>query len=200
LDEPITSRKYKIGLIYCLCDRIWKICQNDEDKTTEIVKLKKILARNNYPDDIINKEVDKFVKRRNANNEPDNNEQQPKEKKFIVLPFTNKKADVFAQKLNKLVTTNFPNIDFIVAFKTPNDIGKMFPFKDNIRDVEKQSLVIYRIKCETCNADYIGKSKRILQLRIDEHNDEKKNQSAVQVHWSEYPTSTQTSTQTTSKS
>jgi len=64
----------------------------------------------------------------------------------------------------------------------------MFPFKDNIRDVEKQSLVIYRIKCETCDADYIGKSKRILLLRIDEHNDEKKNQSAVQVHRSEYPT------------
>jgi TolB-like protein len=79
-------------------------------------------------------------------NNPNNN--RKKRSSTVVLPFTNKKADVFAQKLNKLVTTNFPNIDFIVAFKTPNDIGKMFPFKDNIRDVEKQSLVIYRIKCE----------------------------------------------------
>ncbi len=30
----LTSRKYKISLIYCLCDRIWKICQDQTDHET----------------------------------------------------------------------------------------------------------------------------------------------------------------------
>jgi hypothetical protein len=36
----LTSRKYKISLIYCLCDRIWKICSNTEEREIEIKKLK----------------------------------------------------------------------------------------------------------------------------------------------------------------
>jgi hypothetical protein len=56
-----------------------------------------------------------------------------------------------------------------VAFKTPNEIGKMFPFKDKVTDPILQSLVVYRIKCKTCNAEYIGKTERILIHRIKEH-------------------------------
>jgi len=62
----------------------------------------------------------------------------------------------------------------------------MFPFKDNIKETQKRSLVIYKIKCETCEAEYIGKTKRILKLRIDEHNNSDK--SAVHLHRKEHPT------------
>ena len=48
-------------------------------------------------------------------------------------------------------------------------LGKMFPFKDNIKNVEDRSMVVYNIKCVACNAQYIGKTKRILKLRLDEH-------------------------------
>jgi hypothetical protein len=30
-------------------------------------------------------------------------------------------------------------------------------------------MVVYNIKCVACNAQYIGKTKRILKLRLDEH-------------------------------
>jgi len=32
-----------------------------------------------------------------------------------------------------------------VAFKAPNEIGKKFPFKDNIKEIQEQSLVVYKI-------------------------------------------------------
>jgi len=189
----LTSRKYKIGLIYCLCDRIWKICQSNEQRMIEVKKLKAILTKNEYPDEIIDKEINKFTKRKETETTTTQNEtqsEQPiqpsKQKRFLVLPYANKKADVFASKLTKLVTNNFPDVDFKVAFKAPNEIGKMFPFKDNIKETQKRSLVIYKIKCETCEAEYIGKTKRILKLRIEEHNNSDK--SAVHLHRKEHPT------------
>ena len=79
---------------------------------------------------------------------------------------------------------NYPNVELRVAFKTPNEIGKLFPFKDRIRSNLQQSNVIYRIKCQTCNADYIGKTVRILQYRVNEHKNPKLN-SAIQKHLEE---------------
>ena len=63
-----------------------------------------------------------------------------------------------------------------VAFKAPNEIGKKFPFKDNIKEIQEQSLVVYKIKCQTCNEIYIGKTERILAHRI------KNIESAIQSH------------------
>ena len=31
----LTSRKYKVGLIKCLLNRIWKICSTDNDRAAE---------------------------------------------------------------------------------------------------------------------------------------------------------------------
>ena len=50
-----------------------------------------------------------------------------------------------------------------------------------------QSLVVYRIKCETCGQEYIGKTERILAHRIKEHNNPK-SESAIQTHKKENPT------------
>ena len=63
----LTSRKYKISLIYCLCDRIWKICQDQEEREAEFNKLKQTLLRNEYPAHIIDKEIAKFISNRSIN-------------------------------------------------------------------------------------------------------------------------------------
>ena len=106
--------------------------------------------------------------------------EQPKSKisRFLVLSFVSRKAEGFAKKLQHLVKEHYLQVDFNVAFKTPDEIGKHFPYKDNIGTNEGRSLVVYRIKCkqEGCNASYIGKTERILQHRIDEH---KKNASSA---------------------
>ena len=60
------------------------------------------------------------------------------------------------------------------SFKAQNEIGKKFPFKDNIKEIQEQSLVVYKIKCQTCNEIYIGKTERILAHRIKEHNSKNK--------------------------
>ncbi len=60
--NSLTSRKYKINLIKCLLDRIWKICSDYELINIEIIKLKQILLNNDYPLSIIDDEIYKFKK------------------------------------------------------------------------------------------------------------------------------------------
>ena len=83
-------------------------------------------------------------------------------KVFFKLPYVGKACDDYAFRLKKLITISFAQVDFAVAFQTPMSLGKMFPFKDNIKNVEDRSMVVYNIKCVACNAQYIGKTKRIL--------------------------------------
>ena len=69
------------------------------------------------------------------------------------------------QILTKLVNDNFEQIDFKVAFKASNEIGKKFPFKDSIKESKEQSLAVYKIKCQTCNEIYIGKTELVRRIK-----------------------------------
>ena len=62
-------------------------------------------------------------------------------------------------------------------------IGKLFPFKDTLKNAEDRSLVVYSIRCDQCNAEYVGKTERILSYRIKEHSSNAKtNTSACKQH------------------
>ena len=39
-------------------------------------------------------------------------------------------------------------------------------FKDRIKNVEDRSLVVFSMKCKTREAEYIGKTERILSIRV----------------------------------
>lgn len=164
--KSLTARKYKIGLINCLLNRIWRICTNQNNRDEEVVKLRVILAKNEYPVEVINTTIDKYIARTTS---PTTTKIQKEIKRFIVLPFVNRKAEDFAVRLKSLVETNYTQVDFNVAFKAPNTIGNSFPFKDRINEIPSQSLVVYKINCSTCKAEYIGKTERILAHRMKEH-------------------------------
>jgi len=85
------------------------------------------------------------------------------------------------------VNETFPQVDMRVAFRAPNTIGKMFPYKDNVKDPYLQSHVVYKITCETCNAQYVGITERIIFHRMKEHNNKSKKDSAIQMHKEEFP-------------
>ena len=125
-----------------------------------------ILAKNEYPVEVINTTIDKYIARTTS---PTTTKIQKEIKRFIVLPFVNRKAEDFAVRLKSLVETNYTQVDFNVAFKAPNTIGNSFPFKDRINEIPSQSLVVYKINCSTCKAEYIGKTERILAHRMKEH-------------------------------
>jgi hypothetical protein len=66
------------------------------------------------------------------------------------------------------------------------EIGDLFPYKDQTKNKTDQSLVVYKINCITCGAEYIGKTERILKYRLKEHQNDKK--SACHDHITKNPT------------
>ncbi len=102
---------------------------------------------------------------------------------FLKLPYVTGECEEYATRLKTLVKTNYPQTDFNVAFQAPMTIGKLFPFKDTIKNVKDRSLVVYSIECNKCRAEYVGKTERILHYRIKEHrSDAKSNNSACKEH------------------
>ncbi len=55
--------------------------------------------KNEHPENIINQTIDKFISRITLPNQP---KPQKENKRFIVLPFVNKKAEDFAVRLKSL--------------------------------------------------------------------------------------------------
>lgn len=174
--NSLTARRYKIGLIGCLAERIWRIVSDKEERLDEIGKLKTILQRNDYPEEVIDQTINKFIEKKLKDDSRQaeqcaiiTRKEEKTHKRFLVLPYVGKKCEDFAYRLKHFVESYYPQVDFNVAFQAPMSIGKMFPFKDNIRNVEERSMVVYRLKCKACEADYIGKTERLLHYRINEH-------------------------------
>ena len=178
----LTSKKYKLGLINCLLDRIWKICSDPEIIDLEVKRTKSILLTNNYPLKILDEHIARFVrKKKNLVPIIDPNEYKlnatdvPKDEIWLKLPFYGPDADEFGCKFENFVNSNFRTTKLCVVFTTPTEIGKNFKFKDRVDELEKQSLIVYQISCSQCEASYIGKTERIFTHRLKEHSRPKVN-------------------------
>ena len=147
-----------------------------------MAKLRVILAKNEYPEFVVQREIDKFMHNKSQHLtsapsiEPNQVLLPERCKKYIVLPYTNQKAEGFSKKLKAHIIKYYPQVDFNVAFKTPNEIGKFFPFKDRITDPANRSKVVYQVRCmkEDCDAVYIGKTIKSIKTRMAGHVEDPK--------------------------
>jgi hypothetical protein len=169
--NSLTSIKYKIGLISCLLDRSFKICSSEKQKLIEMEHLRELLIRNNYPNQIIEKEFDRFLKSKSLSLEKTID---PEIKiRYLSLPYMNDKSEIIARKLKELVKEHFHKVNLRVAFKAPAELGDHFPFKDKVDDPKKLSGVIYHLKCKNCTDSYIGMTTRTFLKRLAEHKKDK---------------------------
>ena len=95
---------------------------------------------------------------------------QPAEKKqlTIVLTYTGIISTALKVKLPKTFKQLFPACDLRVIFKVSLRMNNYFNFKEKIKR-ELRSLVVYKFKCNTCNVEFIGKTKRHYRTRTSEH-------------------------------
>ena len=181
--NSLTSIKYKKGLIRCMLDRSNKICSSETQKEIEKAQLRSLFSNNNYPQHIINKEFekyDKYISEKTFNTSEKIIDPEIKIR-YLSLPYINDKSENIARKIQQLVKENFEKIQIRIAFKAPATLSDHFPFKDKTNDPKQQSNVIYHIKCNECDADYIGKSIRICNIRMNEH-DNNKSKSNAHIH------------------
>ncbi len=147
---------------------------SNEQKILEMEDLRNILLANNYPPLVIDKQFEKFEKYKQLNVDKITNLEE-KIKYLDSLPFINDKSETIARKIQETVRSHSSNINLRVAFKSSATLSSHFPFKDKVTDPSKLSMVVYHLKCKNCDADYIGQSKRICNIRMDEHQKPTKN-------------------------
>ena len=157
---------YKIGLILTLLYRYFHLCSTYLSFDIQVQYLKKILVKNRYPVFLIDKCIKRFLDKNVQVIEPV--AAQPKEQLYLVLPFLGKQSLLLKKKLTNAVKRDLPNCSMRVIFKCQSKISSVLSFKDKI-PFRLQSHVVYKFKCHSCNAVYIGLCWRHVGVRWWEH-------------------------------
>ena len=133
----------------------------------EICKIKDIFIKNGYSERFLDKCVKEFL-----NNVfiPKRISQTTEKKQVpIVLPYMGMISTKLKVKLHKTFKQLLPACELRVIFKVSLRMkNSYFKFKDKIKR-ELRSLLVYNFKCNSCNAEYIGKTKRHYRKRTSEH-------------------------------
>jgi len=151
-----------------MLDRVFRLSSNWTYFSKECDRLKLLFSRLEYPDDLINSTITRFIAIK-ASEQPvpsptDNNSTEPVR---IVLPFKDQaSADFLRTQLKDLsMKTNTTIQPVFISHKIERDL-KSREVKPPV--VNQQSLV-YHFKCDLCDAGYVGFTRRHLHQRVDEH-------------------------------
>ena len=161
---PLT---YKKGLISSLMFRIFHLSSNWSIIHDEMQNLKVFLMKNKYPQRFVDSSICKILEKLIVRSKSSNITTDKKEY-IICLPFISQQSLALKKRLTKLFSTTYPKAKLKTIFKSGTKLGNLFSFKDRSPFII-QSLVLYQFSCSSCNATYIGKTKRHLLTRTCEH-------------------------------
>ena len=132
----------------------------------EICKIKEIFIKNGYSEEFLDNCVKTFL---NKVFIPKRIIQTAEKKQVtIVLPYMGTISSELKVKLHKTFKQLLPACDLRVIFKVSLRMKNYFIFEDKIKG-ELRSLLVYNFKCNSCNAEYIGKTKRHCRTRTSEY-------------------------------
>ena len=122
--------------------------------------------KNSYPRSLTDKLVKLFFEKMNRPRIPVTT--APKQSFTIVLPYLGSISNKVKRNLRMLTKKHLPSSNISVIFKSPSRLSSVFNFKDKL-PAYLVSGVIYKYTCSSCNATYVGKTKRHTQKRFSEH-------------------------------
>ena len=92
----------------------------------------------------------------------------PQKELSICLPFLGKQSLELKSKMQKFVYKYYPQCKIRVVFKCRDRLKCFLRFKDKI-PTNVRSHILYKYTCNSCNAIYIGKTRRHYLVRAFEH-------------------------------
>ena len=98
--KSFTSFSYKISLIKCLIDRLFKICNNCKSFHNDIENIKSNLIKNAYPPSLIDKVIKKYLHYEFSSNQ--NHLKDTPEVHYYKLPYIGNLSHHIKKKLSKL--------------------------------------------------------------------------------------------------
>ena len=168
--SAIVPVNWKKGLILCLLNIAKKICSTPSLFENEVNNLRKMFQNNGYPLFFFEKVLEKFLNKQteSVNVNSDENEE------FCILkiPFVGEASHTFGNKLKSLFQEKF-RIKVKIIF-TSFKVGNYFSLKSKT-PFDLLSDVVYKYTCQRdAGISYLGKTKRHLTTRIEEHLNLKK--------------------------
>ena len=161
--------KWKIGLIHCMINRAYAICNDWQLFTKEMDYLRNVFMMNGYSSAIFDKCLNRFL---NAKYNPQ--EKPAKEDTVSILisiPYIGKPSLLLARRLQTLFKKHY-SVNLQVSFNT-SKVRNFFSLKCSTPKSLKSN-VVYQYTCSCdMNKSYIGKTKRHLIARVEEHKGDK---------------------------
>ena len=147
---------HKLGVTRTFYHRANIICTSDTSKKEEMAHLQKVLSISGYTK-LAWKAATKPKTPTVANNQSNT-----ESKGSVILPYVGHMSDNIARLMHKAGVQ--------VHLRPFNTIrSHLVHPKDKVKKEEKAG-VVYKIKCNECEATYIGETERTLRKRITEHH------------------------------
>ena len=160
------DKRYKRSLITTMLDRSYRLSSSWQHFSNECERLKTVFDRLKYPSRLVDSTISSFINRqyKATNQEPELSKQKVVR---IALPFKDQKSADFVKK-------QLANLSNVIGTKvqpvyTSKKIGKDLAVSEAKPPLVNKQNVVYKFKCDLCDADYIGYTSRHLHQRIDEH-------------------------------
>lgn len=157
---------YKESLVSTLLYRAYRICSNWTEIHKETSRIRKLMQKNAYPQQFLDKLISAFYNRINTH------ESQVTEKQsdpiLLVLPHLGTFTKQLERAIKQSLKANLPDIRVRFIYRASTRLSMIFSFKDKIPQCLSSS-VVYKFTCGGCNATYIGETVRHAKRRFHEH-------------------------------
>ena len=152
----------KSGMIAGLVNRAMIVSSDETTLEKEVKHIKTVMASNGYPKQFVDKAIRKQMRKKNNIDTGKNTDKERKSMQTASIPF----VDGLSQEVRRLARS----ADIRCTFFSPNSTQQLYAVKDRL-PTDHSTHVVYSIKCNTCEEEYVGETMRALHVRCKEHRD-----------------------------
>ena len=162
------DRRYKRSLIITMLNRAFRLSSTWKHFVEECDRLKSVFTNLRYPLKLVDTIISEFETKTYAEmNSSIPTEDVKRDVICVALPFKDQKSsDIVQRQLAGLGSVIGRALEPVFKSRKIKEEVKVHEMKPPIVN---QQRVVYRYKCDLCDADYVGYTSRHLHQRIDEH-------------------------------
>ena len=146
-------------------NRSFRLCSSYENFHRQIKTLKSIFRQNNYPQNLVNQCIKKFLNKLFI--KKDLNFIVSKRKLTFLLPYLGKLSLDLRTRLRQTIERDLPYCKLKIIFRSKCRLNTLCWFKDPL-EKKIQSGIIYRYTCSNCEVTFYGKTFRHFYTRAVE--------------------------------
>ncbi|XP_074656696.1 uncharacterized protein LOC141909911 [Tubulanus polymorphus] len=150
--------EHKRGVVKTLLHRADTIVSDDSERQSEKQHIKEVLSWNDYPNWVFNKVTMLPKPKPVVRNKRDT---QAPRKRSVVVPYV--------KGMSEQIRRVMKDYNISVYFKPVNTLRQLLVRPKDPVPKERITGPVYHVKCESCDASYVGETERSSRARFGEH-------------------------------